>query len=168
MIEIRAEKPADRIAVYRVNERAFERAGEADLVERLRAAAPHVSLVAIDDGEIVGHIFFSPVALAPGHEDLNLFGLAPMAVAPERQNQGIGAALVERGLAECRALGVDAVFVLGHPEYYPRFGFAPAETFGIGCEYDVPAEAFMALELRPGALANRTGTIRYRPEFAQV
>jgi putative acetyltransferase len=95
-------------------------------------------------------------------------GLAPMAVLPARQRQGIGSALVRDGLGRCRELGYEAVVVLGHPGYYPRFGFVPASRFGIGCEYDVPAEVFMALELVPGALRGKPGTIRYHPAFAEL
>lgn len=168
MIEIRDERPADYAAVYKINESAFGRRGEADLVERLRRIEPHISLVAVENESVVGHIFFSPVTLAPENEDLNAMGLAPMAVLPGMQNRGVGSMLVRRGLEECARQGFDAVVVLGHPAYYPRFGFAPAKTFGIGCEYEVPDEVFMALELKPDALKNRRGTIRYRPQFAGV
>jgi putative acetyltransferase len=152
--------------VRAVNVAAFPTRAEADLVDALRAAArPLVSLVAEESGAIVGHIMLSPVTL-PGHPALRLMGLAPMAVTPPRQRGGIGAALVEAGLAACRRLGADAVVVLGHPAYYPRFGFAPGVRAGLGCEYDVPAEAFMVLALRPGALDGASGTIRYHPAFA--
>jgi putative acetyltransferase len=88
-----------------------------------------------------------------------------MAVLPELQNQGIGSRLVREGLDECRRIGCDVVVVVGHPEYYPRFGFVPASQKGLCCEYPVPDEVFMALELKPGALANQEGLLRYRPEF---
>jgi putative acetyltransferase len=135
-------------------------------VDRLRRQAkPILSLVAESDGAIVGHILFSPVSLA-GSSGLKLMGLAPMAVAPGHQMQGVGSALVREGLERCRQSGVAAVVVLGHPEYYPRFGFLPSVRFGIGSEYDVPEEAFMAIELQPGALEHAGGTIRYHPAFA--
>lgn len=95
-------------------------------------------------------------------------GLAPMAVMPAAQRRGIGSALIRSGLERCAQLGYSAVVVLGHPEYYPRFGFVPASRFGIGCEYEVPDEVFMALELEPGALTGMSGTIRYHPAFAEV
>jgi putative acetyltransferase len=95
-------------------------------------------------------------------------GLAPMAVRPERQRQGIGSALVRDGIARCRERQYDAVVVLGHAEYYPRFGFTPSVQFGITSEYDVPDDVFMVAELRPGGLAGRTGTIRYHAAFEQV
>jgi putative acetyltransferase len=165
-LRIRAEEEADRAAVHAVNAAAFPTPAEADLVDALRAAgAARVSLVAEEDGAVVGHILFSPVTL-PGHPGLALLGLAPMAVAPERQRQGIGSALVEAGLARCRELGCDAVVVLGHPEFYPRFGFVPSVRCGIGCEYPVPPEVFMLQELRPGALQGASGTVRYHPAFA--
>jgi putative acetyltransferase len=119
-------------------------------------------LVAEEDREIVGHIMFSPVSLS-GHADL-----PPMAVVPSRQRQGIGTALVREGIEQCRANGDDAVIVLGHAEYYPRFGFLPASGWGILSEYDVPDEVFMALELVEGCLAGRSGTIRYHRAFADA
>ena len=162
------ELPTDAGAVRAVNQAAFETNTEADLVDLLREqASPLISLVAEDAGSIVGHILFSPATLV-AHTDLEIMGLAPMAVLPARQRQGIGSALARAGLDACRHIGSGAVIVLGHPDYYPRFGFLPASRFGIGCEYDVPDEAFMALELLPGALAGKSGTIRYHPAFASV
>ena len=94
-------------------------------------------------------------------------GLAPMAVLPEYQNQGVGSLLVRNGLSECQRAGFDIVVVLGHPRYYPRFGFIPASQKGLSCEYQVPDEAFMVIELRPGALNGMSGLVKYQPEFAQ-
>lgn len=168
MISIRAETPEDYAAVRRVNTLAFGRESEAALVDRLRAASPHISLVAVKDSEVVGHIFFSPAAVESAAADFPAVALAPLAVLPGHQNLGIGSRLVRRGLEECGRLGHDVVFVLGHPEYYPRFGFSPAGAKGIRCEYSVPDEVFMVVELRPGALAGRAGLMRYRPEFAGV
>ena len=165
---IRNEIPGDRVAVHALNAAAFETAAEAGLVDALREQArPLVSLVADDGGAVIGHILFSPVALS-GHPGLALMGLAPMAVAAAHRNRGVGSALVREGLERCREIGCDAVVVLGHPAYYPRFGFVPAAGFGIGCEYDAPAEAFMLLELRPGALAGAGGTVRYHAAFATL
>ena len=168
MIIIRAETPEDYAAVRRVNALAFGREGEGALVDKLRAASPHISLVAVEDSEVVGHIFFSPATVESGPADFAAVALGPMAVLPGRQNRGVGSQLVRRGLEECKSQGHDVVFVLGHPDYYPRFGFAPAGAKGIRCEYPVPDEAFMVVELRPGALGGRTGLMRYRPEFAEV
>ena len=168
MILIRSETPEDRAAVYRVNALAFESKGEATLVDKLRAAAPHISLVAVKNSQVVGHIFFSPVTVESEGDNFMALGLAPMAVLPEHQNQGIGSQLVRQGLKECESQGHDIVFVVGHPKYYPRFGFTPAKAKGIGCEYPVPDDVFMVVELKPEALGGRTGLLRYRPEFAQL
>jgi putative acetyltransferase len=167
-METRPERPADVAAVAAVNRAAFETGLEADLVNALRAQAePIVSLVADDGGAIVGHILFSPVTLS-ADAGLPVMGLAPMAVAPSRQRRGIGSALVRAGLDRCRELGYAAVVVLGHPAYYPRFGFVPASRFGIGSEYDVPDDVFMAIELRAGILRGTPGTVRYHPAFSSL
>jgi putative acetyltransferase len=167
-MHIRPERAADISGIRTVNLTAFETSTEANLVDVLRERAdPIISLVA-DDGEaIVGHILFSPVTLT-GHSDVRIIGLAPMAVLPARQRQGIGSALVYEGLKQCRQLGFGAVVVLGHAEYYPRFGFAPASRFGLRCEYDVPEDVFMVLELEQGALNGKAGTIHYHPAFASA
>ena len=163
---IREERQGDEERIRGVNLAAFETSLEADLVDALRRqATPLVSLVAEDDANVIGHILFSPVALAsdPG---LILMGLAPMAVVPSRQRQGIGSTLVREGLERCRQLNVAAVVVLGHSEYYPRFGFLPAVCLSLRSEYDVPDEAFMVRELQDGVLRGLSGTIRYHPVFA--
>ena len=167
-MRIRPEIEADRAAVRTVNEAAFETSAEARLVEVLRRRYPSlISLVAEVEGVVVGHILFSPVCLA-GHARLNLVGLAPMAVVPDHQRKGIGSALVRHGLAHCKARGSCAVVVVGHPEYYPRFGFVPAHRYGLECEYDVPADVFMVAELETGALDGLSGLVRYDDAFAGV
>jgi putative acetyltransferase len=167
-MQIRAERADDIGAIHAVNRAAFETRVEADLVDALRQhARPIISLVAEHAGSIVGHILFSPVTLL-GHEPLSIMGLAPMAVLPAEQRRGVGSALVQAGLDRCRQLPCGAVVVLGHPAYYPRFGFSPASRFGVTCEYDVPDEVFMAMELEPGFLRDKPGTIRYHPAFATV
>jgi len=167
-VVVRSERSADIAAVHAVNRAAFETSTEAYLVDAVRQQAnPIVSLVADDGGSIVGHILFSPVTLT-GHEHVKIMGLAPMAVLPTHQRRGIGSALVRAGLVGCTQLGYAAVIVLGHSEYYPRFGFVPASRFGIGCEYDVPDEFFLALELEPAVLVGKSGTIRYHPAFANA
>ena len=164
---IRAEETNDRDSVYAVNASAFETSSEADLVDALREQArPIISLVAEDNEKVVGHIMFSPASLS-GHPDVAVMGLAPMAVAPEHQRQGIGSALVRAGLEHCKEMGFVAVIVLGHPTYYPRFGFSPSSRFGIDCEYEVPEEVFMALELEPGTLSGKTGTMKYHVVFSK-
>jgi putative acetyltransferase len=167
-MEIRPEQEQDQAAVYRLNSSAFAGNAEARLVDALRKlASPIVSLVAIVDNQVTGHILFSPVQHS-NDTDALIMGLAPMAVAEEARNQGIGSALVTSGITACARLGAGAIVVLGHPGYYPRFGFAPASVYGIECEYDVPDEAFMAIELTPQFLASRPGKIKYHECFADL
>jgi putative acetyltransferase len=166
-VSVRLETPDDEAAVLEINESAFGGPDEARLVERLRTRArPLISLIAESDGAITGHILFTPVTL-DGFAGL-LMGLAPMAVKPELQRRGVGSALVTAGLRACESLDAAALVVVGHPEYYPRFGFVQAARFGLRCEYDVVPEALMALELRPNALAEAGGTVRYHPAFAEL
>jgi len=167
-MRIRPEEPGDIRAIHQVNRQAFETAVEASLVDALRRRAqPLISLVAVVDDEVAGHILFSPVTLSsdPG---ARIMGLAPMAVVPAKQRQGIGTALVRAGLEECRRLSFEAVIVLGHADYYPRFGFVPASRYGLTCEYDVPDDVFMVLELSPGTLEGRSGVIRYHAAFGDA
>ena len=140
---------------------------EADIVDALRDHGNAVlSLVAILDEEVVGQVLFSPATFDEAQPALPALGLGPLAVTPVYQNQGIGSALVREGLDECRRLGYGSVILLGHPSYYPRFGFRPASSFGI-----FPAQplrnpdAFMAIELQPGALEGVSGTAREAEEF---
>ena len=164
-MQIRTEQEDDTMAIRLVNEAAFETSAEANLVTVLRQQArPVISLVAEDGGAIVGHILFSPVVL-PGHPERKIMGLAPMAVLPEHQRKGVGSALVRVGFAACKKLGVGAVVVLGHPDYYPRFGFKPATRFDIVSEYEVPEEVFLLVELEPGYLASVSGTVKYHSAF---
>lgn len=166
---IRPQTPDDEAEVEEVNRRAFGRQDEARLVARLqRADEASISLVAERDGRVVGHILFSPVNVEGLPDDLRAVGLAPMAVLPEHQRQGIGGRLVEAGLAACRQAGFAAVVVLGYPEYYPKFGFVPASTRRLRCAYDAPDEAFMVLELRAGALSGVSGLVRYSPAFVDL
>jgi putative acetyltransferase len=165
---IRIEEERDWPAVHALNVAAFETSAEANLVDALRRQArPLVSVVAEQGSEIVGHILFSPVTLAD-FSDLTLMGLAPMAVAKQHQRQGIGSALVRAGIDYCRELGFGAVVVLGHPEYYPRFGFQPASAFGLTCEYNVPDDVFMAMDLQSGYLSGKTGAIAYHTAFSNL
>ena len=166
MNSIRPESPADHAAIRRVIELAFGQSDEADLVEALRIQAdPHISLVAESEGELVGHIFFSPVSIESEGDVFAAMGLAPMAVLPDYQNKGIGSELVREGLSECQRIGHEVIVVLGHSHYYPRFGFVPASTKGIRSEYDVPDEVFMVAELTPGALRRWKGLVKYHPAF---
>jgi putative acetyltransferase len=168
MLEIRTAKSKDVADVHEVNALAFPTETEANLVDLLREnVRSAISLVAVRDGRIIGHILFTPVRLS-GHSSLKIMGLAPMAVMPEYQRRGIGSRLVDEGLIRCRETGAGAVVVLGHPSYYPRFGFTPAAPRNIFCEYDVPADVFMVLELTADYLLGVEGTIRYHEAFGEI
>ncbi|MCJ8345854.1 N-acetyltransferase [bacterium] len=164
---IRNEIESDIGTVYKINCSAFTTNAEANLVNSLRKnVKPIISLVAeIDD--VLGHIMFSPVTLS-NHPDLKMMGLAPMAVHHSNQKTGIGSKLIEEGLKVCKNLGFVAVAVLGHPKYYPKFGFLPSTNFAIQSTYEVPPEVFMILELEQNILKGKTGTIEYHSEFNQV
>ncbi len=168
-MKIRAEQPEDLADIWNVNAAAFDREDEANLVDRLRGGVATFSFVAVKFDRIVGHIFFSPVEIVPNDgtiiRELMVLGLAPIAVLPTEQCQGIGSALIRHSLVECARYGCKAVVVLGNPAYYSRFGFVPASSQGLRCKYAVPEEAFMVLELELGALANRGGMVKYRSEF---
>lgn len=163
----RRELATDLPAIRAVETAAFGRPNEANLVDALPAGGGlTLSAVAEYASRIVGHIAYNPVVIEGDRENFEALALAPMAVHPVWQRQGIGSALIHWSLEECRRHGHELVIVLGHPEYYPRFGFVPALTLGVGCPYEVTAEAFRLLELQPGSLRGRRGMVRYRPEFA--
>jgi putative acetyltransferase len=171
ILTIRSEQPQDIPAVRDINEVAFGQPTEAQIVDLLRAACPEaVSLVAVEAAHIVGHILFSPVRVSgPCGTTVWGMGLAPMGVAPERQRQGIGSRLVRAGLDLLRQRGCPFVVVLGHPEYYPRFGFVPAARCGISCQWaGVPDEVFRILVLDAAAMEGVSGIARYRDEFDQA
>ncbi len=162
---IRAERPSDRDAIFSLNARAFETDAEARLVDMLRErGVVAASLVAEVDGEVVGHILFSPVRVG----DRELVALAPMAVVPEHQREGIGSALVRAGIDACRERGDAAIFVLGHAQYYPRFGFVPAGPKGLHYESEEFDPHFFVLELRNGALDGVRGLVEFAPAFDEV
>lgn len=165
MIGIRPETPSEVAAIRRVHVEAFGQPDEADLVDALRAAgALRVSLVAAEEGAVVGHIAFSPVVIRGGTSTTNALGLAPMAVLPGWQGRGIGARLARAGLAACGETPYGLVVVLGAPRLYGRFGFKSAKPLGITWEHGLP-DAFMVQELRRGALRGIRGVVTYRPEF---
>lgn len=179
MIKIRPETPADYAAVYQIHKLAFDgRDAEPRLVEALRQEEGTISLVAEVDGLPVGHILFSQIQIVAGEGQpsretsparmIPAISLAPIAVLPGYQNQGIGAALVQRGLEECRNAGHKIAIVLGHSNYYPRFGFSVALAKPLVCPFGDCGEAWMALELEPGALAGITGTVKYPKAFDNV
>jgi putative acetyltransferase len=173
MISIREERPKDIAEVRKLNEitfmQAFGWAPEADLVDRLRLSAPGLlSLVAVQDDQIVGHIMFSPVRIE-GRMPVDGVGLAPMAVLPELQQQGIGSRLVKAGIEILKSRSLPFITVLGHPEYYPRFGFEPASRRGIRSQWEgVPDEAFMILILDEKVMSGVHGVARYRAEFDEA
>ncbi len=171
---IRSESVEDHAAVDGLYEAAFESRVEAELVSLLRRdCAEHFALVAVEDEGVVGHILFTPMLITEG-EDAEFalakgLGLGPMAVLPELQNRGIGSRLVKAGLEICEQREASFVMVLGHPEYYPRFGFETASRRRIRCQWaGVPDEAFMIRVLAPEAMPPRGGVARYRDEFDQA
>ncbi len=168
---IRPEQPRDHDAIGEVNRLAFSGEQEARLVERIRNAAgfdPGLSLVAERDNEIVGHVLFSPIRIETDSELVPELALAPMAVRPECQRQGIGSALVREGLEVARRLGHRIVIVVVHADYYPRFGFLRACEFGIRCPFECPDESFMILLLADDPGAIEPGTVRYPPPFSDL
>jgi putative acetyltransferase len=166
---IRDEVPGDAAAIHGVNTSAFETDAEAKLVDALRAAgALTLSLVAEADGEIVGHIAFSPVVVNSAERTSRGVGLAPMAVVAAYQRQGIGGRLIDNGLRRLRDAGHRFCVVLGHAEYYPRHGFTRASDYGMRWERPVPDDMFFVRALTPGGLDGISGTVRYRPEFDAV
>ena len=169
MIAIRAETPADSARVREINELAFGQPLEADLVDRLRVnCADALSLVAEDDA-VVGHILFTPVAIDRDDRRVAGMGLAPMAVHPDRQRQGIGSQLVRHGLDILRQRRCPFVVVVGHPEYYPRFGFERASRHGLSSQWDgIDDAAFMVAILDPQAMTGVSGVAMYRHEFDEV
>jgi putative acetyltransferase len=161
---IRAERPEDRPAIARLNREAFGGAGEADLIDRLREdGLVAASLLAEHEGAIAGHILLSWLEVEIGGRPLKALALAPMAVAPDRQRQGIGSRLVTSAIAAARDLEARLILVLGHPEFYRRFGFSSEKAAELENPFRV--EAFMALELAPDILRGAPGSVRYPPAF---
>jgi len=166
---IRPETPADYATVYEVNKLAFEnRDAEPRLVEALRDLPGTISLVAELDGQVVGHILFTPISIETANGSIPAISLAPLAVRPGYQNRGIGADLSRRGLEACQAQGHRIAIVLGHPNYYPRFGFSAALAKPLACPWGDCGEAWMALEFAPGALAGVSGKVIYPKAFQNV
>ena len=161
---IREEQARDHDAIDEVNRLAFGGESEVNLVRWLRRDRLLVaSLVAERDGEVIGHILFSRITINGARPSA---ALAPMAVRPEWQNRGVGSALVRSGLALCKDRGIEAVVVVGHPNYYPRFGFSTETARRLKCVY--AGEAFMALELTPGGLGSGAGHVVYPEAFESV
>lgn len=167
-----APETEDAIAsICEVITSAFCQTSEAQLVDAIRNSSnfiPELSIVAVEDGKVLGHILFSPIVIEAQGKTVPALALAPLAVTPARQREGIGSQLVQIGLSKCRELGHHIIVVLGHPHYYQRFGFQAASQFGVQSPFPVPDEAFMVLELQSGALRNITGKVRYPAYFDEV
>ncbi len=167
MIRIREEQSEDVPVIREVNERAFGQPKEADVVDELRRNCNDLlSLVAVAQDQVVGHILFSPATIESEDRIVRGVGLAPMAVLPEYQRKGVGAELIRTGITRLESKGCPFVIVLGHAEYYPRFGFEPASRYRVRSEWEVPDDAFMILILNKSEMQGISGLARYRPEFA--
>ena len=169
-IKIREEIPQDIDAIRAINEKAFGQLQEANIIDRLRANCDGLlSVVALKDEKIIGHILFSPVTIEGNHGILKGIGLAPMAVLPEFQRQGVGSELVQAGIQILRKSKCPFIIVLGHPEYYLRFGFERASLYGIKSQWEgVPDPAFMILWLDKTMLNHVSGVAKYRDEFNEA
>jgi putative acetyltransferase len=166
LIEIREERPDDIATVREVNRRAFRQDQESNIVDALRAnGGGLLSLVATVNDRVVGHILYSPASIS---DVVNGAALGPMAVLPEHQRRGIGSKLVEAGNRKLKDAGHPFIIVVGHAEYYPRFGFRPASKYGIKCEWDVPDDVFMVLILDQAKMQGASGLAKYRHEFSTV
>ncbi|HEY9810064.1 MAG TPA: N-acetyltransferase [Halomicronema sp.] len=170
MVLIRSEIQSDHEQIREVISAAFGRTNEAELIDKIRCSSyflPQLSLVAVEKEEVLGHILFSLIEI-DGVEKITALALAPLAVKPVYQRQGVGSKLVETGLLKCQDNGYLIVVVLGYPEFYQRFGFKPASQWGIKAPFPAPDEAFMALELQPSSAQNYTGTVCYPAYFNEV
>jgi putative acetyltransferase len=169
-IKIREEIFKDIDAIRTINEQAFGQPQEANIVDKLRANCDGLlSLVALQDEKIIGHILFSPVTIEGHHGFLEGMGLAPMAVLSEFQRQGVGSMLIRAGIEILKKSGCPFIIVLGHPEYYPRFGFEPASRYRIRSQWEgVPDHAFMILWLEKSRMNHVSGVAKYRDEFNEA
>ncbi len=168
-VTVRPETPTDAAAIREITEQAFGKPNEARIVDGVRASPefiPELSLVAEGPGGVVGHVLFSPLRVE-GDGPAELLALGPIAVRPECQRQGVGGQLIRAGLERAAALGYAAIVLIGHPTYYPRFGFTPARAFGLDFPGPIRDEVFMALPLRPGGLDGVRGTVIFHPAFQQ-
>jgi putative acetyltransferase len=165
-LEIREERPGDVAGIREVNRLAFGQDQEANIVDALRSnGGVTLSLVAVTDDRVIGHILYTPLSVAGKTIGA---GLGPMAVHPDHQRQGVGSRLVQAGNEKLKATGCAFIIVVGHSHYYPRFGFGPASARGITCEWDVPDDVFMVLVLDEARMRGVSGMAKYRHEFLTV
>jgi len=170
-ISVRMEEESDLSEVERLLNKSFGQETEGILVNRLRRNPdflPGLSLVAVYNNTIAGYILFFPIIIESGQYSYKSLVLAPMAVLPDYQRRGIGRQLIQENLIIAKDKGFNSVIVVGHPEYYPKFGFRPASLWKIRPPFDLPDNVFMALELEEGALKNVTGIVQYPVEFNDV
>lgn len=175
-ISLRQEQLKDYPKTEALIEQAFRNEEMSDqqehlLVQRIRrsdAFIPELSIVAVNQqNEMIGQILFSKITIENKDQVTESLALAPVSIHPDYQKQGIGSMLMNRGLKNAKESGYTSVIVLGHPDYYPRFGFKPASLWGIEAPFDVPEEAFMALELEKDAFKNVSGVVQYSEAFSE-
>ena len=170
-IEVKAENTGYFDAIRGINNQAFGQPQEAQLIESLRKLEnyiPKLSLLALTADKAIGHILFFPIYIETENQKHQTLSLAPMAVLPEYQNKGVGGGLVRYGLAQAKTLGYDSALVLGHPNYYPKFGFEKAGKWKIKCPWEVPDEAWMAIELKTGSLDSKEGKALFPKEYEEA
>ena len=170
-LSLRHETVNDYSGIKLVNDLAFGQPVEGKLVDSLRTNPEYIdklSIVAEKDGQIIGHILFFPIKIKSGDLEYETLSLAPMSVLPEFQGKGVGGRLILKGIEVANKFGFKSVIVLGHKEYYPRFGFKPANQWGVKPPFDVPDEVFMAIELVENSLKGKAGTVQYPKEFMEA
>lgn len=174
MITIRQERQTDYRKTEEVVQQAFlheefSDKKEHELVKRIRecdAFIPELSIVAVDE-KIVGHIMLSKITIEQGATSVESLALAPVSVARSHQKKGIGGKLIAYALEKAKELGYGSVVVLGHPEYYPKFGFKKASEWNIKAPFEVPDEVFMVMELTENSLEGVEGIVQYSSAFAE-